>query len=61
MTTVDWKSMASRYDSVVDGVAGAGLGSRFKRLSSRVLDFLMADFPPRATFAAGLALGLRIG
>lgn len=26
-----------------------------------LIDFLTADFPPRATFIAGLALGLRIG
>lgn len=61
MVNVDWKSMASRYDRVVDGYAGTGAGSRAKRLGNRVVDFLLADFPPRATFVAGLALGLRVG
>ena len=53
--------MARRYDTVVDGYAGAGAGSRLSRVGGRALDFLLADFPPRATFMAGLALGLRIG
>lgn len=26
-----------------------------------IVDFLTADFPPRASFLAGFALGLRIG
>lgn len=53
--------MASRYDTAVDKFAGPGTGSRLARLSNSVLDFLMADFPPRATFVAGVVLGLRIG
>jgi FUN14 domain-containing protein 1 len=53
--------MASRYDSTIEKVAGPGTGSRVARLSHSVLDFLTADFPPRATFAAGVVLGLRIG
>jgi|ERR1712093_9360 len=61
MVNVDWRSMASKYESKLESLAGQGTGSRLSRLGNRVLDFLMADFPPRATFAAGLALGLRIG
>ena len=61
LVNIDWKSMARRYDTAIDGYAGTGVGSRLSRVSSRALDFLLADFPPRATFVAGLALGLRIG
>lgn len=61
MVNVDWKTMASRYDTVIDSYAGTGTGSRLARLGSSVVDFLLADFPPRATFTAGLVLGLRIG
>ena len=61
MVNVDWKSMARRYEGTVDTFAGAGTGSRLQRVGGRVMDFLLADFPPRATFAAGLALGLRLG
>lgn len=61
LVNVDWKSMASRYDSVVDSYAGSGAGSKLARVSNRVVDFLLANFPPRATFVAGLVLGLRIG
>lgn len=61
MVNVDWKSMASRYERTVDTLAGAGTGTRLQRVGSRVLDFLMADFPPRASFAAGFVLGVRMG
>ncbi|KAK9896086.1 hypothetical protein P389DRAFT_171032 [Cystobasidium minutum MCA 4210] len=61
MLNVDWKTMATRYDSIVDSYAGTGAGSKLARVGSRVVDFLLADFPPRATFTAGLVLGLRIG
>lgn len=61
MVNVDWKSMASRYERTVDTFAGAGTGTRLQRVGGRVMDFLLADFPPRATFAAGFVLGVRLG
>ncbi|TFK29843.1 hypothetical protein FA15DRAFT_699424 [Coprinopsis marcescibilis] len=61
---VDWARMASRFESAfhsADPQSGLKraptVGSVFKRL----IDFLTADFQPRASFVAGFALGLRIG
>lgn len=44
LVNVDWRSMARRYDTVVDGYAGAGAGSRLSRVGGRALDFLGLDF-----------------
>ena len=61
MAAVDWKTMANTYETTADRLAGTGAGSRLQRVGGRVMDFLMADFPPRASFAAGFVLGLRMG
>ncbi|KEI38554.1 uncharacterized protein L969DRAFT_88998 [Mixia osmundae IAM 14324] len=66
---MDWARMSTRYNSVIDRAAGGPnpvqargwAGSRLGRIANRFADFLTADFGPRATFLAGLALGLRIG
>jgi len=62
----NWRSIENKYDALVDKAAGgpSAIGSasnRASRLFSRFSDFLMADFPPRATFMAGFLLGLRLG
>ena len=52
---------------MVDSAAGPGgkvsgyNGSTAQRIWNRGTHFLMADFQPRATFMAGLLLGLRLG
>jgi len=59
---VDWSALGKRYDGVVNsGAGGTRTGNRVARLFSRLTDFLVADFPPRATFLAGVALGMRLG
>lgn len=59
---VDWPRAASRFENLFyrteNGVRRPPtIGSVWNWLIS----FLAADFQPRATFVAGLALGLRIG
>jgi len=60
---VDWSSAADRfkqtfYTTTVDGESRPPtIQSAFKWL----LNFVMADFQPRASFLAGLLLGLRVG
>ncbi|KAH9945996.1 FUN14 family-domain-containing protein [Epithele typhae] len=60
---VDWGRAASRFENAFytrDATGAkrpANVGSAFRWL----IDFLTADFQPRATFVAGFALGLRIG
>lgn len=61
LVNVDWKSMASRYERTIDSYAGTGSGSRLQRVGGRLVDFLLADFPQRSAFLAGIVLGLRIG
>ena len=61
MVGVDWRGMASKYDLSMDRFAGTGTGSRLARVSSRVWDFLLADFPARSIFVSGVVLGIRLG
>ncbi|EPQ26578.1 uncharacterized protein PFL1_05899 [Pseudozyma flocculosa PF-1] len=70
LVSVNWSAIGNRYDRLVNGAAGgeAGsssatgyAGSTAQRLWNRTTHFLMADFQPRATFMAGLLLGLRLG
>jgi uncharacterized membrane protein (Fun14 family) len=61
MVNVDWSRMAKRYESVVDTYSGTGTGNRLQRVGGSAVDFLVADFPPRAVFISGLILGLRLG
>ena len=62
---MDWNRMGKAYESVADSLAGppssANSSNRATRIYNRFVNFLLADFPPRATFVAGLVLGLRIG
>ncbi|PWZ00750.1 hypothetical protein BCV70DRAFT_200010 [Testicularia cyperi] len=69
LVTVNWSAINSRYDKLVNSAAGSSnsvqttgfRGSKAGRVWNNFTNFLMADFQPRATFMAGLLLGLRIG
>lgn len=69
LITVNWSAINSRYDKLVDSAAGPETsknvrgfsGSTLQRIWTRTTDLLVADFQPRATFMAGLLLGLRLG
>ncbi|EAU88618.1 hypothetical protein CC1G_04324 [Coprinopsis cinerea okayama7 len=64
LVRVDWSRMASRFESAfhsVDARTGVSkaptVGSTFRS----IINFLTADFQPRASFVAGFVLGLRVG
>lgn len=68
LISVNWGKISKRYDGWVDGAAGprdpAAKGwsnSTAARIWTRFTDFLTANFQERATFLAGLTLGLRLG
>jgi FUN14 domain-containing protein 1 len=61
---VDWGRMATRFENLfyrVDRTTGAKRAPSVYSLWSWMVDFLTANFQQRASFLAGLALGLRIG
>lgn len=64
---VNWSAINSRYDKLVGSAAGPDQNAKgFQRSTAqtiwkRTTNFLVADFQPRATFMAGLLLGLRLG
>jgi uncharacterized membrane protein (Fun14 family) len=63
LVKVDWARMASRFENLFYTTDALGnkkppsIGSLWRW----IVDFLTADFQPRASFVAGLALGLRVG
>lgn len=63
MLRIDWGRMERRFEEIFYTVDSTGkkraptIGVAWRAL----MNFLMADFPPRASFMAGLVLGLRIG
>lgn len=63
LVRVDWGRMAARFENLL--YTKDALGNKkpptISSLWRWVVDFLTADFQPRASFIAGLALGLRIG
>ncbi|KAL9933499.1 hypothetical protein V8E36_007675 [Tilletia maclaganii] len=65
LVSVNWgDSLVDRASGSVGGEASAArgwMGSKAQRIWARFSDFLTADFQPRATFLAGLALGFRLG
>lgn len=68
LISVNWSAINSRYDKLMGSAAGPETtsvrgysGSTLQRIWNRTTNFLMADFQPRATFMAGLVLGLRLG
>ncbi|OWT41427.1 hypothetical protein C362_00895 [Cryptococcus neoformans Bt1] len=60
---VDWARIGARYDSAFGTKTPTGgyRGPTIGRLWARLVDFLTADFQQRASFLAGLALGIRLG
>ena len=59
---VDWGRAASRFENLfyTKDVAGVKRPPTVGSLFRWIIDFLTADFQPRATFVAGFALGLRV-
>ena len=55
---MNWAVLASGYEKAA---YEGGKAPSVIVLWRRFIDFLLADFGPRATFLAGFALGLRIG
>lgn len=63
LVRVDWGRMGSRFENLLYTTDALG-NKRAPTVTSLwrwMVDFLTADFQPRASFIAGLALGLRIG
>jgi len=63
LVRVDWGRMGSRFENLFYSKDALG-NKRPPTISSLwrwVVDFLTADFQPRASFIAGFALGLRVG
>ncbi|KAJ7774718.1 FUN14 family-domain-containing protein [Mycena metata] len=61
---VDWESVGGRFQRLfytTDSKTGSNATPTIYSLWRWMVDFLTADFQPRASFIAGLALGLRIG
>ncbi|KAJ7905390.1 FUN14 family-domain-containing protein [Mycena olivaceomarginata] len=61
---VDWGSVGSRFQRMfytTDPKTGNKAAPTIYSLWKWMVDFLTADFQPRASFIAGLALGIRIG
>lgn len=65
---INWSSMESAYKSGLDSLAGASERNGVRssspplvRIWNNLVNFLTANFQQRATFAAGLVLGLRLG
>ncbi|KAL4265971.1 FUN14 family protein [Pleurotus pulmonarius] len=64
LVRVDWVKMGSRFENLfytTDPVTGARKAPSIVSLWTWLVEFLTADFQPRASFIAGLLLGLRIG
>lgn len=64
MVRVDWGRAAGKFEDAfhsTDPKTGVSRAPNVVRLWNWLIDFLTADFQPRASFVAGFALGLRIG
>jgi len=64
MVRVDWGRMATRFENLFytkDPHTGVSKPPNVASLFRWIIDFLTADFQQRASFVAGLALGLRVG
>ncbi|KAM0753473.1 hypothetical protein T439DRAFT_285038 [Meredithblackwellia eburnea MCA 4105] len=59
--TINWKALTTSYDSFITRNAGPSGTNRAVGLWSSFIDFITADVQGRATFVAGILLGLRIG
>ncbi|KAK0503152.1 FUN14 family-domain-containing protein [Armillaria luteobubalina] len=60
---VDWVKMGGRFENLfyTTDATGRKKSPTLYSLFKWIVDFLTADFQPRASFVAGLALGLRLG
>ena len=63
LVTIHWSSIESTWDSLLGRHTPAGYtkSNRVMGIGARAVDFLTADVQSRATFLAGLALGMRLG
>ncbi|QRW00401.1 FUN14 domain-containing protein [Ceratobasidium sp. AG-Ba] len=63
ITKVNWGSASTRFERLFysSEPGGKSRAPTIGSLWAWLVDFLTADFPPRATFLAGLILGLRVG
>lgn len=64
LININWNALTSSYDSLITSRAGPPAsqgGNRAKNLVGWFFDFVSADVQSRATFVAGVLLGLRIG
>ncbi|KAF9052970.1 FUN14 family-domain-containing protein, partial [Panaeolus papilionaceus] len=60
---VDWKAVGSRFENLfyTTDATGSKKAPTVVSLWRWLVDFLTADFQPRASFLSGFVLGLRIG
>ncbi|KAI0807441.1 FUN14 family-domain-containing protein [Fomes fomentarius] len=63
LVRVDWNRAATRFENLFyrTDVSGVRRPPNVGSLFRWIIDFLTADFQPRATFIAGFGLGLRVG
>ncbi|GAA6014298.1 hypothetical protein JCM11491_005030 [Sporobolomyces phaffii] len=61
LININWGALTSSYDSVITSRAGPAGSNRAVGLWNWFIDFVSADVQSRATFVAGVVLGLRIG
>ncbi|WWD16175.1 hypothetical protein CI109_100600 [Kwoniella shandongensis] len=61
--SVDWARLSNKYETAFGGKTPTGKynGPTIGGVWNRIVDFLTANFQQRASFMAGLALGLRLG
>ncbi|KZV88313.1 hypothetical protein EXIGLDRAFT_619611, partial [Exidia glandulosa HHB12029] len=61
---VDWQRIGSKFEHLfyrTDPLTGKTKPPTLGSLWTWLVNFLTTDFQPRATFLAGLALGIRLG
>ena len=60
---MDWGRAASKFENLFYTKDASGIAKppNVRSLWNGTINFLTADFQPRASFIAGLALGLRVG
>ncbi|KAH7914988.1 FUN14 family-domain-containing protein [Hygrophoropsis aurantiaca] len=63
LVRVDWTRMAQRFENLfcTKDALGQPKAPTIGSVWRSIVNFLTADFQPRASFIAGLALGLRVG
>jgi FUN14 domain-containing protein 1 len=63
LVRVDWKRVGARFEDAFHSKDASGQSKPPTVLSlwNWIINFLTADFQPRASFVAGFVLGLRIG